>query len=118
MVDIRGLPLTTEQGAPLVTEKDAYRRSEYGQSTAPSVVLNSNSYKNDGRSVANAFSKGDPAALPIVEQFAEQSEVSRSLLGINRETTQQGIFGNVSSYGLDPKDWKPPRSVPFRTGSP
>jgi hypothetical protein len=106
MVDIRGFPLTTEQGAPLVTEKDAYRRSEYGQSRAPSVVLDSDSYKNDGRSVANAFSKGDPAALPMVEQFAEQSEVSRSLLGVNRETSQQGLFGNVSSYGLDPKDWR------------
>lgn len=106
MIDIRGFPLTTEQGAPLVTEKDAYRRSEYGQNSAPSVVMDSDSYKLDGRSTANTFSKGNPAALPMVEQFAEQSEVSRSLLGINRETSQQGLFGNVSSYGLDPKDWR------------
>lgn len=106
MIDIRGFPLTTEQGAPLVTEKDAYRRSEYGQNNAPSVVMDSDSYLLDGKSIANVFSKGDPAALPIEEQFAEQSEVSRSLLGINRETSQQGLFGNVSSYGLDPKDWR------------
>jgi len=106
MVDIRGNPLTTEQGAPLVTEKDAYRKSEYGKDVSPSVVVNSDSYKNEALSTQNAFSKGNPAALPIVEEFPEQSEVSRSLLGINRETTQQGIFGNVSTYGLDPKDWK------------
>jgi hypothetical protein len=106
MVDIRGFALATEQGAPLVTEKDEYRLSEYGADTAPSVVVNSDSYQADGLSTANNFSKGSPAALPIVERFAEQSEVSRSLLGINRETTQQGLFGNVSTYGLDPKDWR------------
>lgn len=106
MIDIRGFPLTTEQGAPLVTEKNAYRRSEYGKDTAPSVVVDSDSYQSEGLSTANAFSKGNPAALPIIEQFAEQSEVSRTLLGINRETTQQGLFGNVSTYGLDPKDWR------------
>ena len=106
MIDIRGFPLTTEQGAPLVTEKDAYRRSEYGKDRAPSVVVDSDSYQSEGLSTANAFSKGSPAALPIVERFSEQSEVSRSLLGINRETTQQGLFSNVSTYGLDPKDWR------------
>ncbi len=106
MIDVRGFPLTTEQGAPLVTEKDAYRRSEYGKDRAPSVVVNSDSYKDDGLSTANSFSKGNPAALPIIEQFSEQSEVSRTLLGINRETTQQGLFSNVSTYGLDPKDWR------------
>lgn len=106
MIDIRGFPLTTEQGAPLVTEKDAYRRSEYGADNSPSVVVDSDSYKNESLSTQNAYSKGNPAALPIVERFAEQSEVSRTLLGINRETTQQGLFGNVSTYGLDPKDWR------------
>lgn len=106
MVDIRGFPLTTEQGSPLVTEKDSYRRSEYGQKSSPSVVIDSDSYKNDAISTQNAFSKGSPAAAPVIEQFPEQSEVSRTLLGINRETTQQGLFGNVSTYGLDPKDWR------------
>jgi hypothetical protein len=106
MVDVRGFPLTTEQGVPLVTEKDAYRRSEYGQATSPSVVLNSESYLRDGLSTANVFSKGNPAALPVIEQFPVESEVSRSLLGVNRETSQQGLFSNVSTYGLDPKDWR------------
>ena len=113
MVDIRGFPLATEQGAPLVTEKEEYRRSEYGSDTAPSVVLDSESYRDDALSTKNSFSKGDPAALPIIEQFSEQSEVSRSLLGVNRETTQQGLFGNVSTYGLDPKDWRVDRERYF-----
>lgn len=106
MIDIRGFPLTTELGAPLTTEKDVYRRNEYGADYSASIVIDSKSYQKDSLSTQNSFSKGSPAALPIEEQFREQSEVSRSLLGVNRETTQQGLFSNVSTYGLDPKDWK------------
>ena len=106
MVDFRGFPLSTEEGNPLTTDKESYPKSEYGAANAPSVVLDSESYLKDGISSANQFSKRSPAALPMVEQFADTSEVSRSLLGINRETTQQGIFGNVSTYGLDEKDWR------------
>lgn len=106
MVDFRGFPLSTEEGNPLTTDKESYPKSEYGADNAPSVVLNSDSYLEDGISSANQFSKRNPAALPMVEQFADTSEVSRSLLGVNRETTQQGLFGNVSTYGLDEKDWR------------
>lgn len=106
MVDIRGNALSTEQGVPLVSERETYPLSEYGADSAPSVVLDSNDYRRNGISSENVFSTGRPAALPIIEQFPEQSEVSRSLLGINRETTQRGLFSNVSSYGLDPKDWR------------
>jgi len=106
MVDFRGFPLSTEEGNALTTEKQSYPKSEYGADNAPSVVLNSDSYLSDGVSSANKFSKKGPAALPIVEQFAETSEVARSLLGVDRTTTQQGIFGNVSTYGLDEKDWR------------
>lgn len=106
MVDFRGFPLSTEEGNPLTTSKESYPKAEYGADNAPSVVLNSDSYLKDGISSTNQFSKRDPAALPMIEQFADTSEVSRSLLGINRETTQQGLFGNVSTYGLDEKDWR------------
>jgi hypothetical protein len=106
MVDFRGFPLSTEEGNPLTTSKESYPKAEYGADNAPSVVLNSDSYLKDGISSANQFSKRNPAALPMIEQFADTSEVSRSLLGINRETTQQGLFGNVSTYGLDEKDWR------------
>ena len=106
MVDFRGFPLSTEEGNPLTTDKESYPKSEYGADNAPSVVLNSESYLKEGVSSANQFSKKNPAALPMVEQFADTSEVSRSLLGINRETSQQGLFSNVSTYGLDEKDWR------------
>lgn len=106
MVDFRGFPLSSEDGNPLTTEKESYPKSEYGQENAPSVVLNSDSYLKEGISSQNKFSKGRPAALPIEERFSDTSVVSRSLLGINRETTQQGLFGNVSTYGLDEKDWR------------
>jgi hypothetical protein len=106
MVDFRGFPLSTEEGNALTTDKESYPKSEYGADNAPSVVLDSDSYLKDGVSSANQFSKKNPAALPMVEQFADTSEVSRSLLGVNRETSQQGLFGNVSTYGLDEKDWR------------
>ena len=106
MVDFRGFPLSTEEGNPLTTDKESYPKSEYGSVNAPSVVLDSESFLIDGISTTNQFSKRSPAALPIEEEFSDTSEVSRSLLGINRETTQQGLFGNVSTYGLDEKDWR------------
>ena len=106
MVDIRGNALSTEQGVPLVSERESYPLSEYGADSSPSITLNSDDYRRNGISSQNIFSSGKPAALPVIEQFPEQSEVSRTLLGINRETTQQGLFSNVSSYGLDPKDWR------------
>ena len=106
MVDFKGFPLATEDGNPLSTDKEVYTKYEYGEEQSPSVVLNSESFLKEGRSTANKFSKKFPAAAPIEEQFSDQSEVSRSLLGINRETTQQGLFGNVSTYGLDEKDWR------------
>lgn len=106
MVDFRGFALSSEDGNPLTTEKESYPKSEYGKENAPSVVLNSESYLKEGISSQNKFSKGRPAALPIEERFSDTSVVSRSLLGINRETTQQGLFGNVSTYGLDEKDWR------------
>jgi len=42
----------------------------------------------------------------IEEQFKETSEVSTTLLGVNRAETQLALFANVSSYGLDPDDFE------------
>jgi len=42
----------------------------------------------------------------IEEQFKETSEVSTTLLGVNRTETQLALFANVSSYGLDPDDFE------------
>jgi hypothetical protein len=101
MVDFKGLPLSSEQGNPLISERESYSISEYGADYAPSVILDSESYQLEGRSIT-----GTPAALPVIEQFPVESEVSTSLLGATRETTQIGLFDNVSSYGLDTKDWR------------
>ena len=106
MVDFKGFPLSTEDGNPLSTDKQVYTKYEYGADRSPSVILNSENFQKEGRSTSNKFSKKFPAAAPVEEIFSDQSEVSRSLLGINRETTQQGLFGNVSTYGLDEKDWR------------
>lgn len=105
MISYRGSFLYTESGSPLIAEKQVYYPPDYLASNATSVVLDPKSYRLDGLSKENSFSRGRPAALPIEEQFKEGSEVSRSLLGIDRAETQQGLFGNVSSYGLDKKDW-------------
>ena len=42
----------------------------------------------------------------IEEQFAETSEVSTTLLGVNRAETQLSLFSNVSSYGLDKTEFE------------
>jgi len=49
--------------------------------------------------------KSDPV-WKIEEQFKETSEVSTTLLGVNRAETQLALFANVSSYGLDPDDFE------------
>jgi len=49
--------------------------------------------------------KSNPV-LKVAEQFPDQSEVSTTLLGINREERQLGLFANVSSYGLDPNEFE------------
>ena len=49
--------------------------------------------------------KSDPT-IKIAEQFKESSEVSASLLGIDRAEVQLSLFSNVSSYGLDPDEFE------------
>ena len=53
----------------------------------------------------NIRAKSDPV-WKIEEQFKEASEVSTTLLGVNRAETQLALFANVSSYGLDPDDFE------------
>jgi hypothetical protein len=105
MISYRGSALYSEDGTTLISEKDVFYPNDYLTKGATAVVLDSNSYRKDGLSLGNKLRKGRPAALPIEERFPLQTEVSRSLLGINRAETQQGIFDNVSSYGLERKDW-------------
>jgi hypothetical protein len=105
MISYRGSALFSDEGNTLISKKDVYYPPDYLSKGSVAVVADSDSYREDGLSTRNIYSKGRPAALPIVEQFAEQSAVSRSLLGIDRGESQQGLFDDVSSYGLDRKDW-------------
>ena len=105
MISYRGSSLFSEEGNTLISKKDVYYPPDYLSKGSVAVNMDPKSYKKDGLSTRNIYSKGRPAALPIKERFAEQSAVSRSLLGIDRAETQQGIFDDVSTYGLDRKDW-------------
>jgi hypothetical protein len=49
--------------------------------------------------------KSNPV-IKISEQFKESSEVSTTLLGIDRAEVQLSLFSNVSSYGLDPDEFE------------
>lgn len=105
MISYRGSALFSDEGNTLISRKDVYYPPDYLSKGSVAVVADPESYRKDGLSTQNIYSKGRPAALPIEERFVEQSAVSRSLLGIDRGETQQGIFDDVSSYGLDRKDW-------------
>ena len=43
--------------------------------------------------------------VKIAEVFASTSEVSSTLLGIDRAETQLGLFSNVSTYGFNPDEF-------------
>ena len=44
--------------------------------------------------------------IKVAEVFRESSEVSSTLLGIDRAETQLSLFSNVSSYGLDETEFE------------
>ena len=44
--------------------------------------------------------------IKVAEVFKESSEVSSTLLGIDRAETQLSLFSNVSSYGLDESEFE------------
>ena len=52
--------------------------------------------------------------LKVAEVFQETSEVSTTLLGVNRAETQLSLFSNVSAYGLNSDEWE---SFTFNEGS-
>jgi hypothetical protein len=105
MISYRGDAISSDDGNTLIAENNVYYPRDYLSSSSTPVVLDPESYKENSLSLGNKFSKGRPAALPIEEEFQEESAVSRTLLGINRSEKQQGLFEDVSSYGLDKKDW-------------
>ncbi len=51
--------------------------------------------------IRKVLTKERSGIIKIEEQFAATSEVSRSLLGIDRAETQLSLFSNVSTYGVN-----------------
>ena len=52
------------------------------------------------------FNNEDNAPLKVEEQFPDTSEVSTTLLGIDRAETQLSLFSDVSSYGLNEEEFE------------
>jgi hypothetical protein len=90
LIDIEGIPLTDVAGNPLLTEEEAILGSFARAESALSTV---------------AANKGKAQALPVVEVFPSESEVSSSLLGIPRAEEALSLFSDVSTYGLDEDNW-------------
>lgn len=90
LVDIQGTPLTDSAGNPLVTEEGASLASFARVDNSTSVFVTN---------------KTKLEVIPIQERFAEESEVSTTLLGVKRAEEQLSLFADVSTYGLDRNNW-------------
>jgi hypothetical protein len=44
--------------------------------------------------------------IKVIEQFADTSQVSSSLLGVPRSETQLSLFSDISTYGLNESIWE------------
>jgi len=90
LIDIEGAKLTDSAGNAIVTE-DAATLSSFASAENSLSVFTNNVGKRE--------------AIPVVEQFAETSEVSSSLLGVPRSEELLALFADVSTYGLDEENW-------------
>lgn len=86
-----GTPLTDAAGNVIVTEEPGLVGAFILSDKATSVYVNNEAGKQN---------------LAVVEQFADSSEVSTSLLGVPRSEQQLSLFSDVSTYGIDEKDWE------------
>jgi hypothetical protein len=85
-----GIPLKNSDGGSLYTE-------------ALSPVPRFGDTKN---SLSLHVNNDEKSPVKIVEQFAETSQVSSSLLGIPRSETLLSLFSDVSIYGVDENIWE------------
>ena len=85
-----GETLRDRTGNILYTEVDAPLRERAKTKNATSVYFNNDT----------------DAPLKIEEQFPDTSEVSSTLLGIDRAETQLSLFSDVSSYGLNEEEFE------------
>ena len=89
LVDSLGIPLTDAAGNPLYTEEGATL----------------DSFGRADNSLSSHINNDKKTAVPVIEQFPSQSEVSTTLLGVERSEQQLGLFSDVSTYGLNQDDW-------------
>jgi hypothetical protein len=89
LIDIQGQPLTDAAGNPLLTEEDASLSSFTQAKNSLSLSVN-----NPPRQ-----------AVGVAEQFPDFSEVSTTLLGVERAEQQLSLFSDVSTYGIDNDNW-------------
>ena len=94
-----------------VTAKD-YDRISLSNNVV--VSSGSTSEKVEFFNVQEAVTTTADNVLKIAEIFRESSEVSTTLLGIDRAETQLSLFSNVSSYGLNSDEWE---TFSFSSGS-
>lgn len=88
---VKGVPLQDANGNTLVTEEEGPVEALSKAENSLSVVVNN---------------EAPGTTLDVVEQFAETSEVSTTLLGIPRAEVQLSLFSDVSTYGLNPEEWE------------
>lgn len=86
LTDARGEPIFTE----VLKETLLFSTSE----KALSVYWNNDKKQNE------------IAPVQVLEEFAQTSEVSTTLLGVERAETQLSLFSDVSTYGLNEDDWE------------
>ena len=91
-----------------VVKKD-YDRIKISQPSTAGVTTDKVTFLHSDTAIYTADN-----VLKVAEEFKETSEVSTTLLGVNRAETQLSLFSNVSSYGLNNDEWE---SFSYNTGS-
>jgi len=95
-------------GGSFVLKKD-YNRIKISGTSNSGITTDKITFFRSGTATYTADN-----VLKVAEEFKETSEVSTTLLGVNRAETQLSLFSNVSSYGLNNDDWE---SFSYNTGS-
>jgi hypothetical protein len=92
----------------LVLKKD-YNRIKISGTSNSGITTEKITFLRSGTAIYTADN-----VLKVAEEFKETSEVSTTLLGVNRAETQLSLFSNVSSYGLNSDEWE---SFSYNTGA-
>lgn len=87
---VTGENLVDEANQPLVTETERAVSKIARKDRATSTVIDSDTIE----------------PVKVVEQFAESSIVSTTLLGVNRAEVQLSLFSDVSTLGFDDDSWE------------